>query len=128
MPSSERATRSVLGQQAELAVADYLVASGWRVLARNLRLGALELDVVAQKGDVVAVVEVRTRGPGSLAGPFESVTGVKRARLRRAVHRLWRERLSRMKDVQKVRIDVAAVTFEGGHTRVEYVEDALGGR
>jgi putative endonuclease len=133
VPSSDRADRAKRedrarsGQQAELAVADYLVASGYRVLARNLRLGALELDVVAQKGDVVAVVEVRTRGPGSLAGPFESVTGAKRARLRRAVQRLWRERLSAMKDVRQVRIDVAAVTFEAGRTRVEYVEDALGG-
>ena len=133
MPSSDRADRAKRedrarsGQQAEIAVADYLVASGYRVLARNLRLGALELDVVAQKGDVVAVVEVRTRGPGSLAGPFESVTGAKRARLRRAVQRLWRERLSAMKDVRRVRIDVAAVTFEAGCTRVEYVEDALGG-
>jgi Holliday junction resolvase-like predicted endonuclease len=114
VPSSDRAKhedRARSGQQAELAVADYLVASGYRVLARNLRLGALELDVVAQKGDVVAVVEVRTRGPGSLAGPFESVTGAKRARLQRAVRR--------------VRIDVAAVTFEAGRTRVEYVEDAI---
>jgi putative endonuclease len=128
VPSSERAARSRhKAQQAELAVADYLVASGWRVLARNLRLGPLELDVVAQKGNVVAVVEVRTRGPGSLAGPFESVTGTKRARLKRAVRRLWRERLAAMKDVQRVRIDVAAVTFDGGQTRVEYVEDALGG-
>ena len=117
--------RARSGQQAELAVTDYLVASGYRVLARNLRLGALELDVVAQKGDVVAVVEVRTRGPGSLAGPFESVTGPKRARLRRAVQRLWRERLSAMGDVKRVRIDVAAVTFDGGRTRVEYVEGAL---
>jgi len=131
VPSSDRADRAKRedrarsGQQAELAVADYLVASGYRVLARNLRLGALELDVVAQKGDVVAVVEVRTRGPGSLAGPFESVTGAKRARLQRAVRRLWRERLAAMPDVQRVRIDVAAVTFEAGRTRVEYVEDAI---
>jgi putative endonuclease len=122
VPGSDR-SRS--GQRAEVAVADYLVASGYRVLARNLRLGPLELDVVAQKDDVVAVVEVRTRGPGSLQGPFESVTATKRARLRRAVRRLWRERLWRMKDVQRVRIDVAAVTFEAGQTRVEYVEDAI---
>jgi putative endonuclease len=122
VPSSDRA-RS--GRQAEAAVADYLVASGYRVLARNLRLGALELDVVAQKDDVVAVVEVRTRGPGALQGPFESVTATKRMRLRRAVQRLWRDRLSKMKDVQRVRIDVAAVTFDRGQTRVEYVEDAI---
>ncbi len=99
--------------------------SGYRLLARNLRLGPLELDIVAQKDDVVAVVEVRTRGPGALQGPFESVTATKRARLRRAVRRLWREQLAALKDVKRVRIDVAAVIFEGGQTRVEYAEDAI---
>lgn len=80
---------------------------------------------MAQKDQVVAIVEVRTRGSGALQGPFESVTASKRARLRRAVQRLWRERLAAMKDVRRVRIDVAAVTFEGGRTRVEYAEDAI---
>ncbi len=102
-----------------------MVTGGYRILARNVRLGALELDLVAQKDDVVAVVEVRTRGPGAVQGPFESVSATKRAHLRRAVRRLWRERLAAMKDVKRVRIDVAAVTFEGGQTRVEYAEDAI---
>ena len=119
-------TRTALGRLAETAVADYLVAAGYEVLARNLRLGALELDVVARRGPLVVVVEVRTRGPGALEGPFESVTPAKRARLRRAVARLWRERLEGMPEVRRVRIDVAAVRFEAGQTRVEYVEDAMG--
>jgi putative endonuclease len=122
VPSSDPAGS---GKRAESAVADYLVVSGYRILARNLRLGPLELDILAQKDDLVAVVEVRTRGPGALQGPFESVSHTKRERLRRAVRRLWRERLSTMKEVKRVRIDVAAVIFDGGHTRVEYVEDAI---
>jgi putative endonuclease len=122
VPSSDPAGS---GRRAEAAVEDYLVTCAYRILARNLRLGPLELDIVAQKDDLVVVVEVRTRGPGALQGPFESVTPTKRDRLRRAVRRLWRERLRAMKDVKRVRIDVAAVTFDGGQTRVEYVEDAI---
>lgn len=114
------------GKQAEAVVADYLVARDFRILGSNVRLGPLELDIVAQRGDLVAVVEVRTRGPGALQGPFESVSPTKRARLRRAIARLWRERLATMPEVQRVRIDVAAVTFEEGQARVEYVEDAFG--
>ncbi len=122
----DRRDRAESGRRAEDAVADYLVAAGYVVLWRNLRLGHLELDIVARKGDVVAIVEVRTRGPGSLAGPFESVNAEKRRRLRHAVDRLWRRKLEAMRDVQRVRIDVAAVTFENGETRVEYVEGAIG--
>ena len=118
--------RAVTGRNAEDAVADYLIAGGYELLARNLRLGALELDLVAKRGPLVAVVEVRTRGPTALQGPFESVGGRKRARLRKAVARLWREKLEAMGGVQRVRIDVAAVTFAEGKTSVEYVEGAIG--
>ncbi|HEX8790684.1 MAG TPA: YraN family protein [Polyangiaceae bacterium] len=118
-------TRTALGRLAESAVADYLVAAGYDVLARNLRLGALELDVVARRGPLVVVVEVRTRRKGSMQRAFESVTYTKRLRLKRAVRRLWREQLVKMRDVQRVRIDAAAVTFEDGQTKVEYVEGAI---
>jgi putative endonuclease len=116
-----------LGRRAEIVVADELFARGFAVLARNVRLGALELDVVARRGPLVVVVEVRARGPRALVGPFESVTRTKRARLVQAVNRLWRRRLAAMKGVERVRIDVASVKFEGGQTKVEYAEGAITG-
>ena len=119
-------TRSELGRVAELAVADYLFAHEFQVLARNLHLGHLEIDVVARKGPLLVVAEVRTRGPGYLVGPFESVGRTKRARLMKAANRLWRQRSSWTAGVERVRIDVAAVSFEGGETYVEYVPGAVG--
>jgi putative endonuclease len=41
-------------------VAAWLAGQGYDIVATNLRLGALEIDVVARKGPVIAVVEVRT--------------------------------------------------------------------
>jgi putative endonuclease len=114
-----------LGRRAELAVADFLFARGFSVLSRNRRVGALEIDIVARKGRLVAIVEVRTRGPGALTSAFESVNLEKRQRLRRAAQRLWRVELARIKDVDRVRIDVAAVTFRGANTSVEYIEGAI---
>ena len=118
--------RAEIGRRAELAVVDYLVVRGFSILGRNVRLGPLELDIVARHGSLVAVVEVRTRGATALESAFESIGPTKRARLRKAVERLWRETLEAMKDVERVRIDAAAVTFEGGVTSVEYVEGAIG--
>jgi putative endonuclease len=92
-----------------------------------MRFGALELDVVARQGPLVVVVEVRTRGRGAYERALESIGPVKRARIVAAVERLWRQRLAAMPDVERVRIDVAAVAFEQGQTRVEYVEGALSG-
>lgn len=104
---------------------DYLRARGFSLLFENLRLGALELDVVARRGDLVVIVEVRTRGPGSFARPFASIGREKQRHLVRAAHRLWSRKLSRLADVRRVRIDVAAVSRDGERTIVEYVEGAV---
>jgi putative endonuclease len=118
-------TRAELGQRAEFAVADCLFALGFEVLARNLRLGHLELDVVARKGSLLVVTEVRTRGPSSYLRAFESVTPLKRSRVLTAVDRLWRRRSSWMMGIDRVRVDVAAVTFVGRATHVEYAPAAI---
>jgi putative endonuclease len=122
-PGQER--RRAHGRAAEDAVADFLVARGFDVLGRNVRLGALELDIVARKGDLAAIVEVRTRGPGAFTSAFESIDAKKRLRLLRGAERLWRERLSKMEDIARLRIDVASVTFDAAGAHVEYVEAAL---
>jgi putative endonuclease len=57
--------RSDVGARAEQLVAQHLADAGLEILAVNLRVGRLEIDVLAREGPVVAVVEVRARGPGS---------------------------------------------------------------
>jgi putative endonuclease len=108
-------------------VADYLFAAGFDVLWRNVRVGSLELDVVARRGPLVIVVEVRTRKAGGLVGPFQSVGRTKRARVLAATRRLWDRHLRRVRDVERLRIDVAAVTFDRGETRVTHAEGAISG-
>jgi putative endonuclease len=115
------------GDRAEDAVVDYLVTRGFEILARNVRLGALEIDVVARRDELAAVVEVRTRGVGAFTRGLESVDAKKRARLVRATERLWRQKLSKLPGIERVRIDVASVTFEGAETHVEYIEAAFTG-
>ena len=90
-----------------------------------MRLGPWEIDLVARRGDLVVIVEVRTRGRGSQQGPFESVSGRKRLLLKKAARRLWREKLVKLAGVERVRIDVAAVWFDAEPPRVEYVEGAI---
>ncbi len=118
--------RHARGRDAEeLAVSD-LEAAGFRVLWRNVRIGALELDVVAKKDDLVVIVEVRARAAGSLEGPLASISRTKRRALLSASRGLWRGRLAKMPDVARVRIDVAAVTYdEKGAATLEWVRGAF---
>jgi putative endonuclease len=107
-------------------VADLLYAAGFEVLARNLRLGALEIDIVARRGRLLVVTEVRTRSAGWLVGPFESIGQKKRARLFKAAGRLWRQRPEWTQGIDRFRLDVAAVSFINGTTNIEYAPGALG--
>ena len=49
------------GVDAEAAVCAALERDGWQVLARRLRTGAGEMDVVAQRDGLLAFVEVKAR-------------------------------------------------------------------
>lgn len=108
-------------------MAEYLLARGFELLMTNVHVGRLELDLVARHGSLVAIVEVRTRGPGSYTTALESVTWKKQQRLVAAAKQLWASKLEGMAGVERVRIDVAAVSFEGGETLVDYVEGAIEG-
>lgn len=53
--------RSLLGHKAESIVAQKLKAYGYFVVARNVRFRIGEIDIVAQKGDILYYIEVRSR-------------------------------------------------------------------
>ncbi|MBS2018964.1 MAG: YraN family protein [Deltaproteobacteria bacterium] len=118
--------RHASGREAEDAAVAKLLANGFRVLWRNLRIGALELDIVAKKGDLVVVVEVRTRGKGSFEKPLASISLTKRRTIVRAARALWRGRIAKMEEVRRFRIDVAAVTKDDdGTLEVEWIAGAF---
>lgn len=117
--------RHLIGRAAEELAAARVAASGFRVLWRNVRIGPLEIDLVAKRGGLVVIVEVRARGRGALVGPLASIGRDKRARLLRAARGLWRGRLRRMPDVERVRIDVIAITASEDGPRVEWIEGAI---
>ncbi|MEB2345934.1 MAG: YraN family protein [Deltaproteobacteria bacterium] len=80
-PAPHPSARRALGIEGEARAAAWLEARGWRVLARNLRAGGVELDLVAGRGALVAFVEVKTRASRGAGTPAEAVDRRKRARL-----------------------------------------------
>jgi putative endonuclease len=118
--------RALRGTAAERAVAKLLVTRGFSIVALNLRVGMLELDVVARKAELIVVVEVRTRGATAWTSGFGSIDGSKRKRVRRAGERLWQRRYKSDASVERLRFDAASVSFvPGRQPRIEYVEAAF---
>jgi putative endonuclease len=77
-----------LGDEAEEAVARALMAAGWTIFGRNVRVGRDELDIVALEPGAapsVVIVEVRRRGRRDFGLAEETLDWRKRRALRRAM-------------------------------------------
>lgn len=70
------------GRRGEVWAAVWLMAKGYRILGFRLKTPQAEIDLLAKRGDVLAVVEVKSRT--SLETALETVTVDQRERLRRA--------------------------------------------
>ncbi len=66
-------SKARFGALGEEAAADLLRKSGYRIVARNHRCRSGEVDVIAEKGELLVFVEVRTRSTAAFGGPEETV-------------------------------------------------------
>lgn len=124
-PRPERSLAAKRGHQAEKLAEQYLESLGMRILARNIRVHRLEIDLLAMDGDVVCVVEVRSRGPSAYGSPFRSITWQKAKRVRSAGEALWRSRFRLEPAVARMRFDVVAITFDRDPPNIEHVRAAF---
>lgn len=94
-----------LGRRAEVWAALLLMAKGYRVLGFRLATPLGEIDLLAQRGKVLAVVEVKQRT--TIEDALDAVTPTQRDRLRRAAAHLAAHRQS-LRDLE-VRLDLIAL-------------------
>jgi putative endonuclease len=116
------AARAELGRRAEMLAANHLEQLGFTLLARNARLGRLELDIIARRGGLVVFCEVRSRSDDRFISPADTITPVKMRRLRQAATLWLRE--ARLGGVE-VRFDAACVVFDVPQGRLTYYEGAF---
>jgi len=104
------------GERAEAIAAQYLVAHGLVIVARNYRTRQGEIDLVARDGDTLVFVEVRMRTRTDFGGAAASVTAAKRERWIAAalgyLGELGREPPCRFDAVLLDALDPARVTWE----------------
>lgn len=110
-----------LGRWGEEVAARYLMERGWRIRGRNLRFGARELDLVAQRRDLIAFVEVKTRSQGG-DDPIETVGARKRREIRAAAAQ-WIRAHGRGRTWYRFDV-IGVVPRPHGPPVVEHVEDA----
>ncbi len=70
------------GLWGELYAARYLRDEGYRIVTGNYRRRVGEIDIVAQKDNVVCFIEVKTRGINPMYAPIEAVDEAKQSKIR----------------------------------------------
>ena len=114
--------RQKRGADGEARVTRWLERQGYQILARNVRVGRLEIDVIAIRNRLIVFCEVRTRRREAIVAAVETITDVKIARLRRAAL-IWLA--DHPIDHEGIRFDVAAVEVDGTKMKLDYYEDAF---
>ena len=115
-----------LGQWGEALAANYLYTHGYTVLRHHYAVRGGEIDLIACKGDVLAVVEVKLR-TGDLYPGAEAVTACKRRCLRRAMDAWLMEHPEGL--ARNIRFDVCQITAPLGMgdpaPEITYYENAF---
>ena len=93
------------GHRSEWLAAAALMARGYRIVARRYRTRLGEIDLIARRGDLVAIVEVKARP--NLAAAMDAIGGMSERRIEAAAD-LW---LARQRDYARLsmRFDMVAV-------------------
>ena len=115
--------RNKTGVWGEIFTVRYLRDKGYKILSSNYVCRFGEADVIAQAGDTVCFVEVKTRNVKTDIRPMEAVDAVKIGRLRMTAKNF----LSFSKIEAQPRFDVCEVYLDDNNrlSGINYIENAF---
>lgn len=110
------------GRQAENIVREYLISKGYTVREQNWtpKTSKSEIDIIAQKGDILAFVEVKARSDRDL-DPADAITADKIKKVVRGANSY----LETQEYDFFYRFDVATVSGNPEDYVLDYLEDAF---
>jgi putative endonuclease len=115
------AEHNELGKLGEELAVDFLEKNGYEILETNWTFQKAEVDIIALKAEVLAVVEVKTRSSIDFGLPQEFVKPKKIQLLVKAIN----EYITQNEIDVDVRFDIVAIHKENNEFRLEYIEDAF---
>lgn len=111
---------AVLGRKGERRAVWFYRLRGYRIAGRNVRLAAGEIDLIARRGRLVVIAEVKTRQSLGAGEGFEAVDAAKRERL----VRLGEQYLAFHPGIQ-LRYDIVSLFWTGRRFVVTHFPDAF---
>ncbi|MFV9505936.1 MAG: YraN family protein [Oscillochloridaceae bacterium umkhey_bin13] len=114
------------GQAGERAAAAHLRRAGFTIMARNWRCAHGELDLVAQRGDLVVFVEVKTRRVGPWS-PESAITQRKSQHLLASAYAYLDAHTIPVESSWRIDLIAIEVAPSGQIVRLEQIEHVVTG-
>ncbi|GGW56099.1 putative endonuclease [Winogradskyella epiphytica] len=115
------AQHNELGKKGEQLAVDFLLKNNYIIVERNYRFQKAEVDIIAQKDEVLAVVEVKTRSTIDFGNPQDFVKPKQIQNLVKAV-----DEYINANDLNiEVRFDIIAIVKQGKRYHIEHLENAF---
>ncbi len=115
------AKHNELGKKGEQLAVDFLLKKDYDIVERNYRFEKAEVDIIAQKGDVLAIIEVKTRSTTDFGDPQDFVKPKQIKNLVKAV-----DEYVSVNDLDvEVRFDIIAIVKEKEGYNIEHLENAF---
>ncbi|MCR9171281.1 MAG: YraN family protein [bacterium] len=110
-----------LGKTGEGIARRHLQNHGLTILEVNYRWKKQEIDLIAQQGEELVIVEVKTRKHTSYGAPENSITRTKQRHLIKAANAYIQERQLDL----DVRFDVVSIIHNSYETQVDHIQNAF---
>jgi len=115
------ALHNELGKKGEVLAEEYLLRSGYSIKSKNWRYLKAEIDIIAQKEAILAIVEVKTRSSIDIAAPEDAVNKKKIKLLVAAANEYV---VQHDLDVD-VRFDIISIHKKGEKYNLNHIKDAF---
>lgn len=116
------AQHNEFGKKAEELAVEYVKKQGYKILTRNFRFQKAEIDIIAEKDNIIAVIEVKARSTDAFMLPQEAVTKTKI----RSIVSTANHYLEEFNKHNEVRFDIISVLpDEKGNLSIEHITDAF---
>lgn len=113
-----------IGQLGEAKAREYMIENGYTIIDLNYHSRFGEIDIIAQRDNIVAFVEVKTRSKDSIADPVEAVDLSKIDKILKTAQLYICDKKVELQP----RFDICEVTFDrlsGLFEVSDYIEDAF---
>ena len=114
-----------LGKLGEDLAAAYLEENGYSIVERNFVIQKAEIDIIAQKDSILAIIEVKTRSSLDFGSPQDFVKQKKIQLLIKAVNAYINYREKDFGEDLEIRFDIVAIHKNGESFAIEHLTDAF---